>query len=106
MTAIAPPSLASIGNPLHHEPDMLVHRRLQTQLRPFCAPDYSPEALVSAIAEFCRARRAAGVPSVQVLIECATLAASRLDSAGVRLVEVLARQSIACPVAEELDRRL
>lgn len=73
------------------------------QLIPLSAPDYSPEALVSTIAEFCRARRSAGVPSAQVLIECTTLAASRLDSAGVRLVEVLARQSIACPLTEQLD---
>jgi hypothetical protein len=75
------------------------------QLVPLCAPEYSPAAMVAAIAEFCRARRSSGISAAQVLIECTTLAASRLDTAGVRLVEVLARQSIVCPVAEELDRR-
>jgi hypothetical protein len=40
-----------------------------------------------------------------VLQECAILAALQLDAPGVRLVEVLARQSIACPVVERLDRR-
>ena len=75
------------------------------QLVPLCAPEYSPAALVAAIAEFCRARLSSGIPSAQVLIECTTLAASRLDTVGVRLVEVLARQSIVCPVTEELDRQ-
>jgi hypothetical protein len=74
------------------------------QLIPLSASNYSPEALISAIAEFCRARRSAGVLPAQVLTECTTLAASRLDTAGVRLVEVLARQSIVCPVTEQLDR--
>lgn len=105
MTAIALRSVASVTSAIQLEPAMLARRRLQTQLIPFCAPDYSPAALVSAIAEFCRARRASGVPAAQVLIECTTIAAARLDSAGVRLVEVLARQSVACPVTEELDRR-
>ena len=105
MTAIASLPAAPIATPLLLEPATLAHRRLQTQLIPLCAPDYSPSALIAAIAEFCRARRASGVPPAQVLIECTTLAASRLDGAGVRLVEVLARQSIVCPAAEELDCR-
>jgi hypothetical protein len=74
-------------------------------LLPITASNYTPEGLVSAIVEFCQGRRAIGVPPAQVMIECTTLAAARLDSAGVRLVEILARQSLACPVAEELDGR-
>lgn len=103
MTATAPVLLALSAIPVQHEPMAPAHRRLQMQLIPLSASNYSPEALVSAIAEFCRARRAVGVPPAQVLIECTTLAASRLDNAGVRLVEVLARQSIVCPVTEQLD---
>jgi len=105
MTAIASAPVASLATSLTRESVALSHRRLQAQLLPLGAPNYSPEGLVSAIAEFCRARRSIGVPSAQVMIECTTLAASRLDSAGVRLVEVLVRQSLACPVAEELDGR-
>jgi len=105
MTAIASQPVASAGRPIQHELVSLAHRCLQMQLVPLCAPEYSPAAMVAAIAEFCRARRSSGISAAQVLIECTTLAASRLDTAGVRLVEVLARQSIVCPVAEELDRR-
>jgi hypothetical protein len=105
MTAIASVPVASLASSLTRESVQLSHRRLKAQLLPLGAPNYSPEGLVSAIAEFCRARRSIGVPAAQVMIECTTLAASRLDSAGVRLVEVLVRQSLACPVAEELDGR-
>src|SRR6266536_5020472 len=94
MTAIASLSvasqvaspIASLANPLQREFVLLAHRRLQTQLLPFTASNYTPEGLVSAIVEFCLARRAIGVPPGQVMIECTTLAAARLDSAGVRLV--------------------
>jgi hypothetical protein len=103
MTATAPAFLSPVAPPVQHEPIGLAHRRLQMQLVPLSARDYSPEALVSAIAEFCLARRSVGVACAQVLIECTTVAASRLDSAGVRLVEVLARQSVGCLVAEQLD---
>jgi hypothetical protein len=104
MTATAPVLLALGATPVQHEPMAPAHRRLQMQLIPLSASNYSPDALISAIGEFCRARRLVGIPPAQVLIECTTLAASRLDSAGVRLVEVLARQSIVCPVTEQLDR--
>jgi len=105
MTATAPVLVAPIATPVPHEPIALAHRRLQMQLVPLTASDYCPERLVSAIAEFCRARQSFGLSPLQVVQECTTLAASRLDAPGVRLVEVLARQSIACPVAEQLDHR-
>lgn len=105
MTAIASSIAAPLSATRQLEPATIAHRRLRAQLIPLRAPNYSPAALVSAIAEFCRARRAKGVACAQVVLECTAVAAARLDSAGVRLVEVLARQSLACPVAEELDRR-
>jgi hypothetical protein len=105
MTATAPVFVAPIATPAPHELITLAHRRLQIQLVPLTASDYCPERLVSAIAEFCRARRSFGASPSQVLQECAILAALQLDAPGVRLVEVLARQSIACPVVERLDRR-
>jgi hypothetical protein len=105
MTAVASPLAAPLAGPLQQEPVPLAHRLLHMRLTPLRAPSYSPEALVSAIAEFCRARSGSGVPSAQVLAECMALAACRLDGAGRRLVEVLARQSIACPLGEEFGRR-
>jgi hypothetical protein len=103
MTAIASVPLTPAGRFKPREPDTLAHRLLQLQLVPLDATDYSPAGLVAAITDFCHARRSAGAPSEQVLEECRAVAASRLDTAGVRLVEVLARQTLVCPVPEQLD---
>ena len=100
MTAIAPVSATLVTNPLQNDVVPLAHRRLQAQLTTFGASDYSPDKLVAAVDEFCRTRCASAVPPAQVLIECTTLAAARLDAATVRLIEVLARPSIDCSVAE------
>jgi len=100
MTAIAPVSAARVTNPVLHDAVPLAYRRLQAQLTTFGASDYSPEKLVAAVDEFCRTRCSSAVPPAQVLIECTTLAAARLDAVHVRLIEVLARQSLDCSVAE------
>jgi len=100
MTAIAPVSAARVTNPVQHDAVPLAYRRLQAQLTTFGASDYSPEKLVAAVDEFCRTRCSSAVPPAQVLIECTTLAAARLDAVQVRLIEVLARQSLDCSVAE------
>ena len=99
MTATAPVSVTPIRLP-HRESDTVAHRRLRMQLVPLDAAEYSPERLVAAVTEFCQSRVSAGIECEQVLDECRMVAASRLDIAGVRLVEVLARQSLTCPVPE------
>ena len=104
MTATASVPLTSVRL-LQRELDTVAHRRLLMQLVPLDAPQYSPERLVAAVTEFCRARVSAGVRCEQVLEECKAVASSRLDIAGVRLVEVLARQSLICPAPERLDGR-
>jgi hypothetical protein len=104
MTAIASVPLAAIGRPPQRELDTIAHRRLQVQLFPLDAIEYTPDRLVKAVTDYCQARRLAGVPCEQVLEECRTIASSRLDIAGVRLVGVLAEQSLICPVPEVLDR--
>jgi hypothetical protein len=104
MTAIPSIPLAPIGRPIQRELDTIAHRRLQKQLIPLDALEYTPDRLVRAVTEFCQTRRLAGASCEQVLEECRTIAASRLDISGVRLVRVLAEQSLICPVPEELDK--
>jgi hypothetical protein len=104
MTAIPSVPLAPIGRPIQRELDTIAHKRLQKHLIPLDAQEYTPDRLVRAVTEFCQTRRLAGASCEQVLEECGRIAASRLDIAGVRLVRVLAEQSLICPVREELDK--
>jgi len=103
MTAIASVPLTPAIRFAQREPDTIAHQLLQLQLVPLDAADYSPARLVAAVTDFCHARRSAGVSCDQVLEECQAIAGTRLDLAGVRLVEVLAQQTLVCPVPEQLE---